>query len=183
MASSARLYGCGDCERLSGQLTPSKPAWPPEGYLHTTAGLSADHTVDFDACVKCGLCVRRAVRRRLSTSMRRTNSPLKVALISRTHLPIEKKLSGLRTTTTSSRALSSGADLRIGPDRRSPYPSSDGVTPSRVRHCATRDNGVGKPYCSRFCCMSLKHAHQIIEKIPARCPISSTWTFRSFGKM
>ena len=65
---------------------------------------------------------------------------------------------------------------------------SDGQTPKRVAFvlCAgSRDNtGTGKPYCSRFCCMySLKHAHQIIEKIPGCIPYIFYMDIRSFGKM
>ena len=65
---------------------------------------------------------------------------------------------------------------------------SDGVAPKKVAFllCAgSRDNtGIGKPYCSRFCCMySLKHAHQIIEKMPGCQPYIFYMDIRSFGKM
>ena len=63
-----------------------------------------------------------------------------------------------------------------GPTGGYPVRPSDGERPKTIAFvlCAgSRDNtGVGKPYCSRFCCMySLKHAHQIIEKIPGCLPI------------
>ena len=65
---------------------------------------------------------------------------------------------------------------------------SDGETPKKIAFvlCAgSRDNtSTGKPYCSRFCCMySLKHAHQIIEKIPGAVPYIFYMDIRSFGKM
>ena len=66
---------------------------------------------------------------------------------------------------------------------------SDGKTPKSVGFvlCAgSRDQDEedgAKPYCSRVCCMySLKHAHQLIEKIPGVVPYLFYMDIRSFGK-
>ncbi len=66
---------------------------------------------------------------------------------------------------------------------------SDGKKPKSVGFvlCAgSRDQDEedgAKPYCSRVCCMySLKHAHQLIEKIPGCQPYLFYMDIRSFGK-
>jgi len=66
---------------------------------------------------------------------------------------------------------------------------SDGQKPKSVGFvlCAgSRDQDEedgAKPYCSRVCCMySLKHAHQLIEKIPGCVPYLFYMDIRSFGK-
>ncbi len=66
---------------------------------------------------------------------------------------------------------------------------SDGQKPKSVGFvlCAgSRDQDEedgAKPYCSRVCCMySLKHAHQLIEKIPGCQPYLFYMDIRSFGK-
>jgi len=66
---------------------------------------------------------------------------------------------------------------------------SDGKQPKSVGFvlCAgSRDQDEedgAKPYCSRVCCMySLKHAHQLIEKIPGCVPYLFYMDIRSFGK-
>ena len=66
---------------------------------------------------------------------------------------------------------------------------SDGQKPKSVGFvlCAgSRDQDEedgAKPYCSRVCCMySLKHAHQLIEKMPGCVPYLFYMDIRSFGK-
>jgi heterodisulfide reductase subunit A len=66
---------------------------------------------------------------------------------------------------------------------------SDGKKPKSVGFvlCAgSRDQDEqdgAKPYCSRVCCMySLKHAHQLIEKMPGCVPYLFYMDIRSFGK-
>ncbi len=66
---------------------------------------------------------------------------------------------------------------------------SDGQKPKSVGFvlCAgSRDQAAedgAKPYCSRVCCMySLKHAHQLIEKIPGCQPYLFYMDVRTFGK-
>ncbi|MGZ4903249.1 MAG: 4Fe-4S binding protein [Halobacteriota archaeon] len=66
---------------------------------------------------------------------------------------------------------------------------SDGKKPKSVGFvlCAgSRDQDEedgAKPYCSRVCCMySLKHAHQLMEKIPGCQPYLFYMDIRSFGK-
>jgi len=66
---------------------------------------------------------------------------------------------------------------------------SDGQKPKSVGFvlCAgSRDQDEedgAKPYCSRVCCMySLKHAHQLIEKIPGCVPYLFYMDIRSFER-
>jgi len=63
---------------------------------------------------------------------------------------------------------------------------SDGKTPKSVAfiQCiGSRDEHHGVPYCSRICCMaSLKHAHQVKEKIPGAEVCVFYIDLRCFGK-
>jgi heterodisulfide reductase subunit A2 len=62
---------------------------------------------------------------------------------------------------------------------------SDGQKPHNVAFvlCAGSRDQDANPYCSRVCCMySLKHAHQIMEKMPGVVPYIFYMDIRAFGK-
>jgi len=63
---------------------------------------------------------------------------------------------------------------------------SDGKEPKKIAfiQCiGSRDHRVGNPYCSRICCMaSIKHAHQVKEKIPDAEVYVFYIDLRAFGK-
>ncbi len=62
---------------------------------------------------------------------------------------------------------------------------SDGQKPHNVAFvlCAGSRDQDANPYCSRVCCMySLKHAHQIMEKMPGTIPYIFYMDIRAFGK-
>jgi heterodisulfide reductase subunit A len=152
------------------------------------------YTVDFDACVKCGLCVescgdKKAVDLEATDEFMTVKIGTIILALGYDIFPIEKKLEwgyknydNVITSLEFERLICAS-----GPTGGHLVRPSDGETPKRVAFvlCAgSRDStGVGKPYCSRFCCMySLKHAHQIIEKIPGAVPYIFYMDIRSFGK-
>jgi Heterodisulfide reductase, subunit A and related polyferredoxins len=63
---------------------------------------------------------------------------------------------------------------------------SDGIEPKRVAfiHCVgSRDEQIGKPYCSRVCCMySMKNAQLCIDHEPDTEVTCYYMDIRSFGK-
>jgi len=154
------------------------------------------YTIDFDACVKCGLCVEACgtEKNAIDLEMVDTFETLKVGAvilaIGYDLVPIEnktewgyKKFDNVITGLEFERLICAS-----GPTTGHLIRPSDGKTPMKIGFvlCAgSRDNtDTGKPYCSRFCCMySLKHAHQIMEKIPGAVPYIFYMDIRAFGKM
>ncbi len=155
------------------------------------------YTVDFDACVKCGLCVESCGEKKaVDLDAKDELITVKVgtailALGYDIYPPIEKKFEwgyknydNVITSLEFERLICAS-----GPTGGHLVRPSDGETPPKkiafVLCAGSRDNtDTGKPYCSRFCCMySLKHAHQIIEKIPGAVPYIFYMDIRSFGKM
>jgi len=175
--------GCGDCESVCPVIKPNpfELGMAPRKaiYIYHPQVSPLIYTVDFDACVKCGLCVEACGEERKAIDLDAKDELMTVkvgTVILATGydiFPIEKKFEwgyknydNVITSLEFERLICAS-----GPTGGHLIRPSDGVTPKKVAFvlCAgSRDNtGVGKPYCSRFCCMySLKHAHQIIEKIP-----------------
>lgn len=191
--------GCGDCvdvcpvikgNEFEMEMAPRKAI-----YIYHPQVVPNLFTVDFNSCVKCGLCVEACgdkkaidldsvdelVKVKVGTAILATGYEL---------FPVEnktewgyKKYENVITGLEFERLICAS-----GPTGGHLIRPSDGETPMKIAFvlCAgSRDNtGVGKPYCSRFCCMySLKHAHQIIEKIPGAVPYLFYMDIRSFGKM
>jgi heterodisulfide reductase subunit A len=191
--------GCGDCETICPVVKPNEfeMGMKPRKaiYINHPQVVPLLYTIDFTSCVKCGLCVTACGPEKKAIDLEAKDEFVKVkvgtAILATGYelFPIEKKtewgykkfenvITGLEFERLICASGPTGGHL-VRP--------SDGQTPKKVGFvlCAgSRDNtGIGKPYCSRFCCMySLKHAHQIIEKIPGCTPYLFYMDIRSFGK-
>ena len=191
--------GCGDCETICPVIKPNafEMGMKPRKaiYINHPQVVPLLYTIDFESCVKCGLCVTACGPEKKAIDLEAKDEFVKVkvgtAILATGYelFPIEKKeewgykrfenvITGLEFERLICASGPTGGHL-VCP--------SNGQTPKRVAFvlCAgSRDNtGIGKPYCSRFCCMySLKHAHQIIEKIPGCTPYLFYMDIRSFGK-
>jgi heterodisulfide reductase subunit A len=191
--------GCGDCEAVCPVIKPNpfemnmKPR--KAIYIYHPQVVPLIYTIDWDSCIKCGLCVTACGEKKaIDLEMQDELVKLKVgtAILATGYelFPIEKKdewgykkYENVVTSLEFERLICAS-----GPTGGHLVRPSDGVTPKKVAFllCAgSRDNtGIGKAYCSRFCCMySIKHAHQIIEKIPGVQPYLFYMDIRSFGKM
>ncbi|MFA5378946.1 MAG: CoB--CoM heterodisulfide reductase iron-sulfur subunit A family protein [Dehalococcoidia bacterium] len=192
--------GCGDCDPVCPVIKPNQfeVGMKPRKaiYINHPQVVPLLYTIDFDSCVKCGLCVTACGPEKKAIDLEAKDELVTVkvgTVILATGFdifPIEKKeewgykrYENVITSLEFERLICAS-----GPTGGHLVRPSDGETPKKVAFvlCAgSRDNtGIGKPYCSRFCCMySLKHAHQIIEKIPGVQPILFYMDIRSFGKM
>ncbi|HZD43355.1 MAG TPA: CoB--CoM heterodisulfide reductase iron-sulfur subunit A family protein [Methanomicrobiales archaeon] len=191
--------GCGDCEAVCPVIKPNpfEMGMKPRKaiYIYHPQVVPLIYTIDFDSCVKCGLCETACGEKKaIDLNMQDEIVDLKVGTVvlalGYDIFPIEKKtewgykqFDNVVTSLEFERLICAS-----GPTGGHLIRPSDGATPKKIGFvlCAgSRDNtGVGKPYCSRFCCMySLKHAHQIMEKIPGAVPYIFYMDIRSFGKM
>jgi heterodisulfide reductase subunit A len=192
--------GCGDCETACPVIKPNdfEVGMKPRKaiYINHPQVVPLLYTIDFNSCVKCGICVTACGNEKRAIDLEAKDEFVKVkvgTVILATGydiFPIEnktewgyKRFENVITSLEFERLICAS-----GPTGGHLVRPSDGETPKRVAFvlCAgSRDNtGTGKPYCSRFCCMySLKHAHQIIEKIPGCTPYIFYMDIRSFGKM
>lgn len=192
--------GCGDCEGVCPVIKPNEfeVGMKPRKaiYINHPQVVPLLYTIDFKSCVKCGLCVTACGPEKRAIDLEAKDEFVKVkvgtAILATGYdiFPIEKKeewgykrYENVITSLEFERLICAS-----GPTGGHLVRPSDGKTPMKVAFvlCAgSRDNtGTGKPYCSRFCCMySLKHAHQIIEKIPGAVPYLFYMDIRSFGKM
>ena len=197
--SGGGCNGCGDCEPVCPVIKPNpfEMGMKPRKaiYIYHPQVVPLLYTIDFDSCIKCGLCVtacgeKKAIDLEMKDELRKVKVGTVVLALGYDIFPVEKKREwGYKQfDNVVNEPRVRAAHLCLRPDRGHLIRPSDGQTPKRVAFvlCAgSRDNtGVGKPYCSRFCCMySLKHAHQIIEKIPGVIPYIFYMDIRSFGKM
>jgi len=191
--------GCGDCEPVCPVIKPNpfEMGMKPRKaiYIYHPQVVPLLYTIDFDTCIKCGLCVtacgeKKAIDLEMKDELRKVKVGTVILALGYDIFPVEKKrewgyqqFENVVTSLEFERLICAS-----GPTGGHLIRPSDGQTPKRVAFvlCAgSRDNtGIGKPYCSRFCCMySLKHAHQIIEKIPGVIPYLLYMDIRSFGKM
>jgi len=192
--------GCGDCVEVCPVIRPNPfelgMAPMKAIYVYHPQVSPLIYTVDFDSCVKCGLCVdacgdeRKAIDLDAKDELMTVKVGTVILATGYEIFPIEKKFEwgyknydNVITSLEFERLICAS-----GPTGGHLIRPSDGETPKKIAFvlCAgSRDNtGVGKPYCSRFCCMySLKHAHQVIEKIPGAVPYIFYMDIRSFGKM
>lgn len=192
--------GCGDCTAVCPVIKPNpfEMGMAPRKaiYIYHAQVMPLIYTVDFDSCVKCGLCVeacgdKKAIDLEMEDEFITVKVGTAVLATGFDLIPIEgKKEWGYKRFDN---VISSLEFERLicasGPTGGHLIRPSDGKTPQAVGYilCAgSRDNtgGVAKPYCSRFCCMySLKHAHQMYEKIPGCKVYLFYMDIRSFGKM
>jgi len=190
--------GCGDCAPVCPVTKPNpfEMGMAPRKaiYIYHPQVVPLLYTIDWDACVKCGLCVEACgTKQAIDLEMKDELVQVKVGTVILATgyevFPIENKEEwGYKRYEN---VISSLEFERLicasGPTGGHLVRPSDGATPKRIAFvlCAgSRDStGVGKAYCSRFCCMySLKHAHQIMEKIPGAVPYIFYMDIRSFGK-
>ncbi|PWR70415.1 4Fe-4S dicluster domain-containing protein [Methanospirillum stamsii] len=191
--------GCGDCAAVCPVIKPNpfEMGMAPRKaiYIYHAQVMPLIYTVDFDSCVKCGLCVEACGEKKaIDLEMQDEFVTVKVgtAIIATGFdlIPIEgkkewgyKQFDNVITSLEFERLICAS-----GPTGGHLIRPSDGKTPQAVGYilCAgSRDNtgGVAKAYCSRFCCMySLKHAHQMYEKIPGCKVYLFYMDIRSFGK-
>jgi heterodisulfide reductase subunit A len=191
--------GCGDCEPPCPVIKPNpfEMGMKPRKaiYIYHPQVVPLLYTVDFDSCIKCGLCVtvcgdKKAIDLEMKDELVKVRVGTVIVATGFDIFPVEKKrewgykqFDNVVTSLELERLICAS-----GPTGGHIIRPSDGKTPMRIGFvlCAgSRDNtGIGKPYCSRFCCMySLKHAHQIIEKMPEAIPYLFYMDIRSFGKM
>ena len=191
--------GCGDCDEVCPVIKPNtfEMGMKPRKaiYIQHPQVVPLIYTVDFDTCVKCGLCVdvcgdKKAIDLEMQDEFVTVKVGTAILATGYDIFEIEKKdewgykkFENVITSLEFERLICAS-----GPTGGHLVRPSDGATPKKIAFllCAgSRDNtGIGKPYCSRFCCMySLKHAHQIIEKIPGATPYLFYMDIRSFGKM
>ena len=190
--------GCGDCAQVCPVVKPN--TWefgmaPRKAiYIQHAQVVPLIYTIDFSACVKCGLCetacgTKKAIDLNMEDELFTVKVGTVILATGYETFPIEQKkewgykLYDNVITSLEFERLICASGPTIGHLVR----PSDGETPKSVGFvlCAgSRDNtGIGKPYCSRFCCMySLKHAHQVIEKIPGCKAYIFYMDIRSFGK-
>ncbi len=191
--------GCGDCDGVCPVIKPNpfELGMAPRKaiYIYHPQVVPLIYTVDFDSCVKCGLCVdicgdKKAIDLEQQDEFVTVKVGTAVLAVGYELFPIEKKTEwgykrydNVITSLEFERLICAS-----GPTGGKVIRPSDGETPKKIGFvlCAgSRDNtGIGKPYCSRFCCMySLKHAHQLHEKIPDSQSYLFYMDIRSFGKM
>ena len=191
--------GCGDCSGVCPVIKPNpfEMGMAPRKaiYIYHAQVMPLIYTVDFDSCVKCGLCVeacgdKKAIDLDMEDEFRQVKVGTAIIATGFDLIPIEekrewgyKRFENVITSLEFERLICAS-----GPTGGHLIRPSDGQTPKAVGIvlCAgSRDNtgGVAKAYCSRFCCMySLKHAHQMYEKIPGCKVYLFYMDIRSFGK-
>ena len=191
--------GCGDCATVCPVIKPNpfEMGMAPRKaiYIYHPQVVPLIFTVAFDSCVKCGLCVdicgeKKAIDLEQQDEFVTVKVGTAVLAVGYELFPVEKKTEwgykrydNVITSLEFERLICAS-----GPTGGHVIRPSDGETPKKIGFvlCAgSRDNtGIGKPYCSRFCCMySLKHAHQLHEKIPGSQSYLFYMDIRSFGKM
>ncbi len=192
--------GCGDCSSVCPVIKPNPFEFgmaPRKAiFIYHAQVVPLIYTVDFEACVKCGLCIEACgTKKAIDLDMKDELVKYKVGTVilasGYDFVNIEEKREwGYKRYENVIHSLEFERLIcASGPTGGHLIRPSDGTTPMRIGFvlCAgSRDNsgGVGKPYCSRFCCMySLKHAHQIMEKIPGAVAYLFYMDIRSFGKM
>jgi len=161
--------GCGDCEAVCPVVKPNEfeiGMKPRKAiYINHPQVVPLIYTIDFNSCVKCGLCVTACGPEKKAIDLEMKDEFVKVkvgtAILATGYdiFPIEKKeewgykrFENVITSLEFERLICAS-----GPTGGHLVRPSDGQTPKRVGFvlCAgSRDNtGTGKPYCSRFCCM------------------------------
>ena len=191
--------GCGDCAEVCPVIKPNpfEMGMAPRKaiYIYHAQVMPLIYTVDFDSCVKCNLCVdacgdKKAIDLEMQDEFITVKVGTAILATGFDLIPIEgkrewgyKQFDNVISSLEFERLICAS-----GPTGGHLIRPSDGKTPMAVGYvlCAgSRDNtgGVAKAYCSRFCCMySLKHAHQMYEKIPGCKVYLFYMDIRSFGK-
>jgi len=149
-------------------------------------------TIDKDYCIECKLCDAACERGCIDHDMQDEEIELEVGTIVAAtgydpYDPSGKyeygygRYSNVITAMEIERMINAS-----GPTTGHVIKPSDGKTPKRVAfiHCVgSRDEQIGKPYCSRVCCMySMKNAQLCIDHEPDTDVTCYYMDIRAFGK-
>ena len=188
--------GCGQCT----EVCPIEiPNYFDEGigmtkaaYIPFPQAVPLCATIDKDYCIECGLCVSACERGSIDLDQQPEEIKLEVGtIIAATgydpYDPSGKyeygygRYSNVITGLEIERMINAS-----GPTTGHVIKPSDGETPKRVAfiHCVgSRDEQIGKPYCSRVCCMySMKNAQLCIDHEPDTEVTCYYMDIRAFGK-
>lgn len=188
--------GCGQCQ----EICPIEiPNYYDEGvgmvkaaYIPFPQAVPLCATIDKDYCIDCGLCETVCGPNAIDREMEPEDIELKVGtIIAATgydpYDPTEKYEYGYGRYTNVITAMEIERMINAsGPTGGHVVKPSDGIEPKRVAfiHCVgSRDEQIGKAYCSRVCCMySMKNAQLCIDHEPDTEVTCYYMDIRSFGK-
>ena len=188
--------GCGQCQ----EVCPIEiPNYYDEGvgmvraaYIPFPQAVPLCATIDKNYCIDCGLCETVCGPEAIDRNMEPEEIELHVGtIIAATgydpYDPTEKYEYGYGRYTNVITAMEIERMINAsGPTGGHVQKPSDGKEPKRVAfiHCVgSRDEQIGKPYCSRVCCMySMKNAQLCIDHEPDTQVTCYYMDIRSFGK-
>ena len=188
--------GCGACQ----EACPIEiPNYYDEGvgmvkaaYIPFPQAVPLCATIDKDYCIECNLCVQACGPDAIDHNQQPTEIELEVGTIVAAigYDPFDPsgiyqygygRFSNVITAMEIERMINAS-----GPTGGHVIKPSDGIEPKRVAfiHCVgSRDEQIGKPYCSRVCCMySMKNAQLCIDHEPDTEVTCYYMDIRSFGK-
>jgi len=188
--------GCGSCVEV---CPIEMPNYFDEGigmvkaaYIPFPQAVPLCATIDHDYCIECNLCdqicERGAVKHDQESEFVELNvGTIIVATGYDPYDPTEKLEYGYGVHTNVITAMEVERMINAsGPTEGKVLKPSDMEKPKRVAfiHCVgSRDEQIGKPYCSRVCCMySMKNAQLIKDKMPDAEVTLYYMDIRAFGK-
>ena len=188
--------GCGSCQ----EACPIEiPNYYDEGvgmvkaaFIPFPQAVPLCATIDKDYCIECNLCVQACGPDAIDHNQQAEEIELEVGTIVAAigYDPFDPssiyqygygRFSNVITAMEIERMINAS-----GPTGGHVIKPSDGIEPKRVAfiHCVgSRDEQIGKPYCSRVCCMySMKNAQLCIDHEPDTEVTCYYMDIRSFGK-
>ncbi len=192
----ALCTGCGSCQ----EACPIEiPNYYDEGvgmvkaaFIPFPQAVPLCATIDKDYCIECNLCVQACGPNAIDHNQQPEIIELEVGTIIAAigYDPFDPsgiyqygygRYSNVITAMEIERMINAS-----GPTGGHVIKPSDGIEPERVAfiHCVgSRDEQIGKPYCSRVCCMySMKNAQLCIDHEPDTKVTCYYMDIRSFGK-
>ncbi|WP_297824802.1 CoB--CoM heterodisulfide reductase iron-sulfur subunit A family protein [uncultured Methanobrevibacter sp.] len=192
----ALCTGCGSCQ----EACPIEiPNYYDEGvgmvkaaFIPFPQAVPLCATIDKDYCIECNLCVQACGPNAIDHNQQAEEIELEVGTIVAAigYDPFDPsgiyqygygRFSNVITAMEIERMINAS-----GPTGGHVIKPSDGIEPKRVAfiHCVgSRDEQIGKPYCSRVCCMySMKNAQLCIDHEPDTEVTCYYMDIRSFGK-
>ncbi|MDR0901068.1 MAG: CoB--CoM heterodisulfide reductase iron-sulfur subunit A family protein [Methanobrevibacter sp.] len=188
--------GCGSCVEV---CPIEMPNYFDEGigmvkaaYIPFPQAVPLCATIDHDYCIQCKLCDQICERGAVNHDQESEYVELEVGTIIVAtgydpYDPTEKLEYGYGSHTNVITAMEIERMINAsGPTEGKVVKPSDNEKPKRVAfiHCVgSRDEQIGKPYCSRVCCMySMKNAQLIKDKMPDAEVTLYYMDIRAFGK-